>query len=45
MYQASCDLKPECNIFWTTKKCIGEPVIKTSYKIGFVPNWEFDIFD
>ena len=24
MYQASCDSQPDGNIFWTTKKCIGE---------------------
>jgi hypothetical protein len=24
MYEASCDLQPDSNMFWTTKKCIGE---------------------
>ena len=24
MYQASCDLQPDSNMFCTTKKCIGE---------------------
>ena len=24
MYESGCDLQPDSNIFWTTKKCIGE---------------------